>query len=354
MRTRSSLAAMLAAVSCLTIVRPQLAHAGPAIEVGAARPGAGPTAVPLLPKAYRLAMTVTMLDSGDAHEGPGNTEDEIYFALAGLTEIGGTETLRIRRTVRPQISRDFWEMGAHSANAFEVTIFEGSLRSTDTATFAMLLGEQDNASAAAIASAFTLAIAGLVERIAIDLAVGDETTQLSMDKLSGEVDKLGAQMVAAGDELMGALEIHVAAGKLKVGTPANTSSTLLSSTATTASVRLSGGGGKYRVDLRLEDRDTPPPRTRTFLSREHDACGQANLWVDSKAGAPVLVHKGDGGVPVRVAEDVFHWHCGSLAEDDTTNAPDDTKLVEVTRAASGSAIDWDTYHEATAQPQYSW
>jgi hypothetical protein len=68
----------------------------------------------------------------------------------------------------------------------------------------------------------------------------------------------------------------------------------------------------------------------------------------------VLVHKGYGGVQVRVPDDVFHWHCGSLGEDDTTNAPDDTKLVEVTRAASGGAIDWDTYHEATAQPQYSW
>lgn len=355
MRTRSTFAAMLATSLILGAAAPQVAAAAPVIAVGPARGSAMPSpAVALAAKPYRLAMKVTMLDSGDSHEGPGNTEDEIYFALAGMTKIKGTQSVRIRRTVRPQISRDFWEMGARSADSFEATIFEGSLGGNDTATFALLLGEQDNASAAALASAFTLAVLGLVERMAIDLAVGDETTQLSMDKLTGEVNKLSAQMVAAGDELMGALEIHVDRGELTVGTPANTSSTLLASTSTTASVRLTGGGGKYRVDLRLEDRDVPAPLTRTFLSREHDACGQPKLWVDEKGGGNVLVQKGDGGVPVRVKDDVFHWHCGSLGEDDTTNAPDDTKLVFVTRAASGGGIDWDTYHEATALPQYTW
>lgn len=355
MRTRFTLAAMLATTLGLNGLAPTFASAAPPMSAPSRVVGPMPSAVAaLVAKPYRLAVKVTMLDTGDSHEGPGNTEDEIYFALAGMTKIKGVENIRIRRTVRPQISRDFWEMGGHSADDFEATIFEGSLASVDTATFAMLLGEQDNASAAALASAFSLAVLGLLERIAIDLAVGDDTTQLSMDKLSGEVNKLSAQMVTAGDELMGAVEIHVKGGKLTVGTPSGTSATVLSSTSTTASVRLTGGGGKYRLDFRLEDRGAAAPLTQTFLSHEHDSCGETKLWVDKKGGGNVLVHKGDGGVPVRVPDDVFDWHCGSLDEDDTTNAPNDTKMVEVTRASSGGGIDWDTYHEVTAVPQYSW
>jgi hypothetical protein len=279
-----------------------------------------PTAVvPLAPKQYRLTMKVTMIATGDMTEGPGNTEDEIYFALAGFTKIKGVETVRIRRTVRPQISRDFWEMGNLSADDFRANIFEGGLGVKDTAVFGVLVGEQDNQALGAIAAAFTLAVTGLIERIAVDLAVGEETTQISMDGLSSEVTKLSNQMMSSGDELMGAVQVMVKEGKLRVRTPANTSSSLLSSTATSAAVQITGGGGKYRLDFTLEDRSNDRPTTQTF-----------------------------------VKDDVFHWHCGSMSNDDETNAPDDTRYVEVTRAPSGGTIKWDCYHERVATPEYSW
>jgi hypothetical protein len=312
------------------------------------------TARTLAAKPYRLTLKVTMITTGDTAEGPGNTEDEIYFALAGLTKIGKAESVRIRRTVRPQISRDFWEMGNLSADEFRASIFEGSLSPKDTAVFAVLVGEQDNQGLAAVAAAFTLAVAGLVERIAFDIAVGEDTTQISMDGLSSEVSKLANQMMSSGDELMGAVEVMVRGGKLVVRTPSNTSSSILSSTSTTAAVQLTGGGGRYRLDFTLEDKSAPRPKTRTFLSREQDQCGEANLYVEKKGGGTTKVIKGDGGVPVRVKDDVFHWHCGSMSEDDETNAPDDTKYVEVTRAASGGTIKWDCYHERESTPEYSW
>lgn len=311
-------------------------------------------AIPLDPTAYRLTMKVTMITTGDVAEGPGNTEDEIYFAIAGLTRIKGTESVRIRRTVRPQISRDFWEMGNLSADDFRANIFEGALGVKDTAVFAVLVGEQDNQSLSAVAAAFTLAVVGLVERIAIDLAVGDDTTKISMDGISGEVSKLSNQMMSSGDELMGAVAVMVKNGKLIVRTPPNTSSSILSSTENRAAVQLTGGGGKYRLDFTLEDRSKARPTTQTFLSREQDQCGEPNLYVERSGSGTVKVVKGDGGVPVRVKDDVFHWHCGSMSENDETNAPDDTKYVEVTRAPSGGTIKWDCYHEREASPEYSW
>jgi len=318
-------------------------------------PGNLPSAaIPLAPTPYRLTMKVTMITTGDMTEGPGNTEDEIYFVLAGLTKIKGTESVRIRRTVRPQISRDFWEMGNTSADDFRVSIFEGGLGVKDTAVFGVLVGEQDNQSLSAIAAAFTLAIVGLVERMAIDLAVGDDTTQTSMDGLSGEVTKLSNQMMSSGDELMGAVAVMVNKGKLTVRTPPNTSSSLLSSTENSAAVQLTGGGGKYRLDFKLENKSEARPTTQTFLSREQDQCGEPDLYVEKNGGGTVKVIKGDGGVPVRVKDDVFQWHCGTMSEDDGTNAPDDTKYVEVTRAPSGGTIEWDCYHEREATPEYSW
>lgn len=56
-------------------------------------------------KPYRLRMKLALVTSGDSSEGPGNTEDEIYFSLAGIREEGGDETVMNRRTVRPGISR---------------------------------------------------------------------------------------------------------------------------------------------------------------------------------------------------------------------------------------------------------
>lgn len=329
---------------------PVAASAGP----GIARRVPWPGATNRTPRPHRLTMKVTLIDTGDSHEGPGNTEDEIYFALAGMTKLAGVESVRIRRTVRPQIARDFWEMGAYSADEFRVNVFEGALAADDTAVFAVLIGEQDNQSLASLIAAFTLAATALIERMAVDLAVGQQTSQSAMDGLSTEVHKLAAQMSSSGDELMGAVEVLVRGGRLTVRTSASTSSSLVSATNATAAVQIDGGGGKYRLDFALEDPARDRPQTQTFLSREQDRCDQPNLYVDERGGGTVTVKKGDGGVPVRVEDDVFHWHCGSMAEDGETNAPNDTRMVEVTRAASGGTIHWDCYHEQAASPQYTW
>jgi hypothetical protein len=355
-RVSSSLALVAALAGGSAAVPTPEAHA--AAPIGTASPIEIPSAAkPIAPPvAHRLRMKVKMVKPSDLGQGPGNTEDEIYFSLAGVRRKGDSDVALPRRTVRPQISRDFWEMGPMSADDFQATIFQGTLGAQDRASFALLLQEQDNKQAGALAYFFTLASAGLAEAL---IAAGathkaGDPGDVGMTKLKSDIDKLLDAMKEDGDELIGGIEITVKSGKLEVRAPQKASAKLIASTNKTATVKLSGAGADYRVELVLEDPSAPAPKTQTYLSREDDDCSQPNLWVEKSGGGNVLVQKGDGGVPVRVKDDVFHWHCGSMSEDDKTNAPDDTKLVEVTRKASGDMIIWDCYHEKTATPQYSW
>lgn len=309
------------------------------------------------PKEYRLRMRVVMIESGDSSEGPGNTEDEIYFSLAGIRERNGDETVMNRRTVRPGISRDFWEMGSHSADDFQAIIFEGELAQNDSASFAVLLQEQDNKQAAALAALFVAASGGIMEAMAIGghgAKEDDDYTGAHMGALKTQVNTLLDEMKSQGDELMGAVRVRVNGGVLDVQAPSAAKAKLLSATSKTATVKLTGGGGHYELTFALVDPSDPRPTTLTYLSREDDDCSQEKLWVEKKGGGNKLVYKGDGGVQVRVKDDVFHWHCGDMDEDDQTNAPDETKMVEVTRKSTGDTIYWDCYHEKTAVAQYTW
>jgi hypothetical protein len=300
-------------------------------------------------------MKLVMVKAGDASEGPGNTEDEIYFSLAGIRKADGTETVMNRRTVRPGISRDFFEMGKKSADELEAIVFEGELNQIESASFALLVQEQDNKQAATLAALFFAAGGAIYEALAVAGAGGaEEYGDIGMGKLKGEVDKLIDAMKGEGDELMGAVRIKVKGGKLDVKAPSAAKASMISATSTTAKVKLTGGGGEYVLKLVLEDPSADKPLTQTYLSREQDQCGQEKLWVEKKGGGNKLVYKGDGGVQVRVKDDVFHWHCGDMDEDDQTNAPNDTKMVEVTRTSTGDTIYWDCYHEKTAVPQYTW
>lgn len=349
---------LCAATAVPTAMLPAVeAHAAPAVAP------ATPVEVPKVAKKlalvqvpHRLRMKVEVVRSSDITQGPGNTEDEIYFSLAGARRVGDTDVQLHRRTVRPGISRDFWEMGPMSGRAFEATIFEGPHTAIDRASFALLIQEQDNKQAASLAAAFALAAGGLIEAfIAAGATHGAGSSgDIGMQKLKSDVDTLLAEMKEEGDELIGGIEITVKGGKLEVRATSAASAKLLSSTNDSATVELTGAGSQYRVKLALENPSAARPKTKTYLSREDDDCSAEHLWVEKKGGGNTLVRKGDGGVAVRVKSDVFHWHCGGLSTDDKTNAPDDTKLVEVTRKSTGDTILWDCYHEKTATPQYAW
>jgi hypothetical protein len=360
-RTRlvSALALSLAAAVPLSTVPMHDAAAAP--SAAAPAPGLDPSHMKKMPKPvevpkpYRLRMKLVLVSSGDSSEGPGNTEDEIYFSLAGIREEGGDETVMNRRTVRPGISRDFFEMGKHSADELEAIVFEGELAKSDSAAFALLVQEQDNKQAAALAALFLAASGAIMEAMAVAGAGGgDDYTGAHMGALKNQVNTLLDEMKGRGDELMGAVRIRVSGGVLDVKAPSAAKATLLSSTATSAKVKLTGGGGHYELKLVLEDPSADKPLTQTYLSHEQDQCGEEKLWVEKKGGGNKLIYKGDGGVQVRVKDDVFHWHCGDLDEDDETNAPNETKMVEVTRNSTGGTIHWNCYHEKTAVPQYEW
>lgn len=357
-RLSTALLLGLATASAAISAPPTIAVAAPTAAPSSIDPDRLPDMRKLdtVPVPYRLRMTVKMLRTSDSSEGPGNTEDEVYFALAGVRKKGDADFLLARRTVRPGISRDFWEMGKHSASSFDATIFEGKLAAIDQASFAFLLAEQDNKQLALLNAIFAAASGVMIEALIAEAATsnGGGPTDLGMQNLKDQVDKLFDEMKGRGDELLGGFEITVKRGKLSVRAPSQASAKLISSTHKNATVELDGAGGKYRVELVLEDPSNGAPKTKTYLGREDDDCGAENLWVEKVGGGSTLVRKGDGGVPVRIKDDVFHWHCGSMSEDDHSNMPDETKLVEVTRESAGDTIWWDCYHERTAQPQYTW
>ena len=346
-------------LSTLLLASALAAPALPSSEAAAAppyQPYDGPMPqIDTTPKPMRLRAKVKMVKTSDSSEGPGNTEDEVYFSLAGIRKVGGVETVLNRRTVRPGISRDFWEMGNATADDFHATIFEGKLGKFDRTTMALLVQEQDNKTAQQLAQILALAGGHIYELLIADAAAGDQATDIGLEKLQTEITKIITEMKQQGDELIGGVELVVQGNStLKVKAPSQASAKLISSTSKSAVVELTGAGGKYRVELVLEDQSAPKQLTQTYLSREQDQCGQEKLWVEKKGGGNKLVLKGDGNVQVRVKDDVFHWHCGDLDEDDQTNAPNETKMVEVTRSSTGGTIKWDCYHEKTAVPQYTW
>ena len=319
--------------------------AGVTTTAASARPGQA---------SYRLTMAVTMIDAGDVHDGPGNTQDEIYFAVTGLTRLDGIASLRGRHTVRPQLSRDFWAMGADAATEFRTTIFEGPLGADDIAVFGVLFAEQDNRDPTSLVAGFTLATTNLVRRITSDLADGAGLSPRAIGSLGSEVIKLGHQMMTNRDELLGAVEIVVRGDALTVGTPDDTSSLLVSSSPATSVVNLRGAGGRYRVEFVLEDQARARPITQTFLARESGECEAAGLYVERRGGGMVQVRKGNHRVAVPVAVGGFLWQCGKPTEPAVLAAPRDTGLVMVTRHASDGAVTWDCYHQREAEPQYRW
>src|SRR5689334_8548259 len=201
---------------CSTALLLSLVTASAADREALAAPTAAPSAidpdklpdmrkVETLPVPYRLRMTVKMLKTSDSTEGAGNTEDEVYFALAGVRRKNDADFLLPRRTVRPGISRDFWEMGKHSASSFQATIFEGNLAAIDQASFAFLLGEQDNKQLAILNAIFASAIGVLLESLVAEAATsnGGGPTDLGMQNLRDQVEKLADEMKGRGDELLG-------------------------------------------------------------------------------------------------------------------------------------------------------
>ncbi len=121
--------------------------------------------------------------------------------------------------------------------------------------------------------------------------------------------------------------------------------------AHTAELELTGFESRYRLTLVLERDEGPRPKTRVFLDRSEDDCGATNLFVESKTGN-VLVRKGEDPVDVFIKDDRYHWHCGDLGNDDSSNAPDATNVAVTRRDATGDRIRWEWFAEHTVSPDY--
>lgn len=349
----SSLASLLPLLPLLFV---QLASAAPAPSAPsvAPKPYVGRSLPTQKPKVgVRLRMALKMVLPNDAAEAGasvppsisdlvalGNSEDEIYYNIAALPL--GTGAAQIK-TIRPSGSPDVWEMGYASLIKQHRVLFEGELSADDRAYFAVAIGEQDNAQAAAIS--FMLGdIAGFIGNL-------DTPPGVSVPSSFGPVAKATVERIHdKGDDVIGMFVVTVGGGrKLSVDGSANTKVKILESSKTEVLAELSGGGARYHVRLWVEGLDTPRPATRKVVGKTSDKCSEQDLWVVGNGGQ-VLLHKGETKEIPRGAGR-FTWYCDGSEE--SAVADPGTDVISARRASTGRNIDWIFLREDPATPDFT-
>jgi hypothetical protein len=334
-----------------------------------AAPGMAPSGPPLdtsglgKRKPVRVRMELEMKTTTDVNENhlpfSDNTEDEVYYSLAGVKKIKGQTTTLLRKEVRPNNpSRDVWEMGPNSNDRLHRSLFEASMNHADSAALTLVLSEQDNAQLKMIEDIIKHAIEGAITYLAQEvgasgfLGTGKFDDKKALDTLFADTRALVLALVDRQDQPLGVVSIVLAGNKLEVKPSGGDTglARVISRTDDSADVELTAFGSKYRLRLYREVGDLPAPKHRVFLDRSKDQCGEDKLWVQSKTG-DVLIRKGETR-DVYVKTDHYTWHCGSKSEIDRSNAPDATNLAVTTRAPSGREISWEWFTEATAVADY--
>jgi hypothetical protein len=313
---------------------------------------------------YRLRMVVEVQKTTDSNEnkwpGSDNSEDEVYYSLAGVKIIDGDTTTLTRKEVRPNSSsKDVWEMGPNSNDALHRVLFEHDLNMVDQAAFTLVLSEQDNAQLNEIEQLIKNTIKAGVQYLSQEmgasdfLGTGKFDDKKALDTLISDTKQLIGALGDRQDQPIGVVEIKIDKGAKLILKGVGSGASTVSAHAQKGAIQLTGFKSKYLVKFYLEDGNQKAPINRVFLDKSGDKCGDDNLWVDGKDGL-VLIAKGEskdvylGGEP----GDRYHWHCGSKDEDDSSNPPDGTNLAVTTRAASGRDIRWMWYSETRAKPDY--
>jgi hypothetical protein len=354
--------------AAVTVAAPASAIAGPASTPAPAgvRPAARVTQplkihrIASPPKPYRLRMELEMKRTTDSNENSvplfDNSEDEIYYSLAGVTVISGqTIGLQRKMQVRPNNpSKDVWEMGPNSNDLLHRTIYEGSLGGLDSAAFTLVINEQDNAQLNQLLQLLkdigNMIGTVLAQQVGVSdfLGTGEFDDKQALDTLVSDSKALLLALNDNKDQPVGVAAITMRGGTLRV-TGIGGFSTVLSASTKAAELELTGFGSKYRLRLIVEDGNLAAPQTRLFLDRyDEDRCGETNLKIESKNGN-VLVHKGETK-EAYIKSDKYTWYCGGSDEKD--NAPDATNLAVLTRAPSGRDMKWEWYLESTAVADY--
>ena len=313
---------------------------------------AGPAVLPSSAPGWRLTMKLEVEKTTDDAESTGvfggNTEDEIYYVLAGVAHRSGKD-VSMGGTFRRNGNPDVWEMGAASARSLERNLLEVDLKRGDWVALNVTIAEQDNAQLTAL-TALTSALAGDLQGLA-GTAFGWSAGRMAAGAAAGlfgsvlakEIEEIGD----SGDQIVGSFNVGVEPGKLTLsGLGTAGAKAGFSVLPTTKHVVLSQHGARYRVQLRLTPRSEPAPKGRTYLSTELDMCSEVALTVPSTEG-DVVIKKGQTR-DVRIPDRRFEWYCGTTQE--WATAPPNTNLVEAYRASTGRRIKWRCFEEHTLSP----
>jgi hypothetical protein len=332
---------------CSTLLVGSLLLAATPVAAAPLKPGIVPPLPDTSPIQQRLRMRLEVVKTTDKSEGPGNTEDEVYYAIAGLPYMNGANPQM--KTVRRTGDRDIWEMGPNSAPTLHRTLFEGKSSPLWGNTFMLVIAEQDNKWIGLMETLLSGGLATLAK--AAEGAFAKESdAQKVVQKLKGEFKAIAQRVSADQDQIIGAVAITMKGARLQVEAHANLHSEVIDADPKHPKIRLRGGKGyEYELTLYVEKATTSPPVVHDFIGLEDDDCS-GDLWLETKDGN-VQLKKGKrkGFVP---KSHEFQWHCDG--DEEITRATPKTDYVIASRANSGDEILWRIFKDYTPAPDLGW
>lgn len=310
--------------------------------------GVLPKKVDHSPIAQRLRMRLEVISTTDDDDGVvgDNTEDEIYYAVSGLSYMQGADPQT--KTIKRAGDRDIWEMGPSSAPTLHRTLFKGNSSPLRASTFILVVAEQDNKSFEVLEAILSFGVLALRK-----LALGEYHDESAADqvvaKAHGELEVMARRISFNKDQFIGAVMISMKGDRLKVETHAELHSKVIEAGPKQAVMELWGPGYKYELTLILEDGHTSAPVVHDFIGLEDDDCG-GELWLDTKNGR-VKLAKGNR-VGFRPKSHEFEWFCDG--DGNITRADPVTDYVIASRANSGREILWRIFKDYTPSQDLNW
>jgi hypothetical protein len=324
------------------VVAPKPGGAAPATGVVPPKPDFSPISV-------RLRMRLEVIDPTDdqaAGTDSMNSEDEVYYAIAGLPYLPDANAQM--KTVKRVGGPDIWEMGSRSAPTLHRTLFKGKSSPLRANSFMLVIAEQD---ASWVGLLQTLLYAGL--NVIAEAADGTFTdasdAEKVVEKLHGEFKVIAERISSQDDQIIGAVAITMKGKHLTVKANPDLHSTVIDNDPTQPVIRLWGSGYKYELKLILEDATVAAPVIHDFIGLEQDGCG-GDLWIDTKDGN-IQLKKGKR-TGFRPKSHEFNWYCDG--DENITRASSATDYVIASRASNGGEILWRIFKDYTPAQDLNW
>jgi hypothetical protein len=273
-----------------------------------------PSAIDVTPRAVRLRMEIEV-QQPTPESGPGNTEDEIYYALA-WQEPG--ETLA-HRTVRAA-GAEPWSMGHRSARRLERLLFEGEVGPLHPARFGVAILEE--------------------EAVPTRNELGDADLEAFDDDLARTLLRASSGPFAIGEhEKVAALQVTIKAGRLHVIPSAFAQVRVLEPDF--VALRARRGAMEYEIRLFLEPGTGPRATTAELVAAQTDECSA----VEERVAAAGPVRAGELRV-LPLADRELAELCGEGTDERS-------RWLEIGRHEDDEIV-WRCLGRATPAPDIAW